>query len=213
MSLAAPQTLPRLFVIGDSISIQYGPHLERFLQGIYHYDRKRNSGSRKAEADLDQAAGANGGDSDRVLAYLRTRRAENPIEADVLVLNCGLHDIKVEGTGPRQVPLDEYENNLKEILEESRQGGWKLIWVRTTPVVDEIHNRRASFQRHGADVVAYNAVADRVMGEAGVPVVDLFSFTEKFLPEGYCDHVHFTEEVRVAQAAFLAGALSLSRPR
>jgi len=209
MSFANKHTLPRLFVIGDSISIQYGPHLERFLQQTYQYDRKKDAGGKKAEANLDQPEGANGGDSSMVLAYLRTRRTENPILTDVLLLNCGLHDIKQDAAGKRQVALADYESNLRAILEEARQAGWQVVWVRSTPVIDALHNSRSSLRRQAADVAAYNAVADRVMTEAGVPMLDLHAFSEKFLPDGFCDHVHYTEEVRVAQAAFLAGALSV----
>ena len=45
------------------------------------------------------------------------------------------------------------------------------------------------------------------MLEAGVPLIDLHGFSAKFLPDGFCDHVHYTEAVQMLQAAFIAGAL------
>ena len=42
--LAAIGAPPRLFVLGDSISIQYGPYLQEFLGDKVEYDRKRNDG-------------------------------------------------------------------------------------------------------------------------------------------------------------------------
>jgi Na+-transporting NADH:ubiquinone oxidoreductase subunit NqrA len=83
-----------------------------------------------------------------------------------------------------------------------------FIWVRTTDVVDDIHNTRISqFHRFHEDVLAYNQVADQVMTSNGVPTIDLYTFTREFGAGAYCDHVHFTEEVRRLQAAYIAGFL------
>lgn len=200
--------LIRVFVIGDSISIQYGPYLERYLPENFTYSRKIDAGGEKAEANLDIPTGANGGDSRMVLEYMRQRREHAPIVADVLVLNCGLHDIKTDLiTGDKQVAIGEYEGNLRAIVAESKPR--HIVWVRTTPVIDAIHNQPgASFHRHASDVYAYNKVADLVMTKAGATIVDLHSFSKKFSPEGFCDHVHFKEEIRALQGAFLAGILS-----
>lgn len=202
---------PRLFVIGDSISIQYGDALERRLAGSFRYDRKRDdAGAPKALSDLDVPTGANGGDSAMVLAYLRHRRMADPIAADVLLLNCGLHDIKTDPVArTRQVEPAAYEANLRAIAAEVAAQGPILIWVRTTPALAEVHNRPDSaFLRFAEDVAAYNAIADRVMAEAGVHTIDLFTFSQGFIPAGFCDHVHYTEPVREEQARFLAERLS-----
>ena len=64
------------------------------------------------------------------------------------------------------------------------------------------------FHRFVADCAAYNAVADRIMNAAGVPVIDLFTFTRNLGPELFCDHVHFHVNIREKQAAFIAGWLA-----
>lgn len=204
-----PPTLPRLFVIGDSISIHYGPCLEKLLAGKFQYARKEDLPGKQAAANLDIPQGANGGDSAMVLAYLRARAASDPIQAEVLMLNCGLHDIKTDPlTGTRQIPETRYEQNLRACLTEAGSMNLPVIWLNTTPVFDEVHNSRVNdFHRFSTDVDSYNAIAGRVMREAGVPVIDLHGFTLQFLPDGYCDHVHFTEELRHRQAIFLAGVL------
>jgi GDSL-like Lipase/Acylhydrolase. len=201
---------PRLFFIGDSISVHYGPYLEKRVEGVYRYDRKRDSANApKATNNLDVPTGANGGDSDRVLLYLRHRRAKHPIEADVLVVNCGLHDIKVDpSSGAIQVPLERYEANLRAIVAEGRAMAPRFIWINTTPVIDEVHNRDGlGFRRFARDVAAVNAVAEKVMGEEGVPIIDLHGFSSRHVPEGFVDHVHYTEDVREKQAEFLFGEL------
>jgi lysophospholipase L1-like esterase len=204
-------TLPRLFVLGDSISIQYGPYLEQYLAGRYHYARK--AGTELALQNLDNAQGANGGDSSQVLAYLKAMQANGGIPADVLLLNCGLHDLRtIPATDTKQVTPDTYEANLLAILETAREMGLKVVWVRTTPVVDEVHNAGrpdTEFHRYAADGEVYNAIADGVMRLSKVPSIDLYTFTRNLGPDVYCDHVHFHEPVREKQAAYIAGWLDL----
>lgn len=211
MRQGAVMDLPRLFVIGDSISIQYGDALERRIAGTFRYDRKRDdAGAPRALSNLDVPTGANGGDSAMVLAYLRHRRATDPISAEVLLLNCGLHDIKTDpATRIRQVEPAAYEANLRAIVAEVAAMGPALVWVRTTPADEYIHNpRNTGFWRFAADVAAYNGIADRVMAEAAVPGIDLHGFSQGFLPAGFCDHVHYTEPVREEQARFIAERLT-----
>ncbi|NTU65586.1 MAG: SGNH/GDSL hydrolase family protein, partial [Chloroflexi bacterium] len=150
---------------------------------------------------------ANGGDSALVLDYLRALQPDRPF--DILLINCGLHDLKRDvTTHALQVPLDLYEANLHAILAQAQRLAARTIWVRTTPVIDERHNRlNTTFQRFGADVEAYNAAADRIMEERGITTIDLFTFTRNLGPDVYSDHVHYTTEVRMQQAAFIAGHL------
>ena len=127
----------------------------------------------------------------------------------MLLLNCGLHDVKTTpATGAKQVSLDAYRANLERIVAIVREMGPKLVWVRTTPADEKVHNAHmAAFHRFAADVVAYNAAADAVMSGAGVPMIDLHKFTMDQGGELFCDHIHFVEPVRQKQAAFIAGWL------
>ena len=75
--------------------------------------------------------------------------------------------------------------------------------MTTTPIEDERHNSRVSFHRHGADVIRSKEVAVDVMGQRGVPVIDLFGFTESLEGERFRDHAHFLDEVAEKQANFI----------
>jgi lysophospholipase L1-like esterase len=196
--------IAKVFVLGDSISMQYGPYLEQYVAGKFHYARKTGS-----EGDLDDPQGANGGDSSMVLSYLRSIREVGRLEADVLVLNCGLHDIKTNpSSGRKQISLSEYRQNLQQILQIAADMMLKVVWVRTTPVMDTIHNSpRKDFHRHQVDVDAYNRAADEIMSESGVRSIDLHTFTKNLGDNLYCDHVHYHEPIRQQQAAYIAGWL------
>lgn len=200
--------MKRIYVIGDSISMQYGPYLETYLQGKMSYARKT-----EAEAlalDLDPPQGGNGGDSSMALAFIKAKAAASGFDADWLLLNCGLWDLRTDPrTGAKQVPLDQYRVNLREMLAVVRARGLTPIWLRTTPCDEAVHNsREAGFHRFAADVVAYNQAADVIMKVHGVPVIDLYTFTLNLGDDLYCDHVHFDEPIREKQGAFIAGWLT-----
>ncbi|MEI8095517.1 MAG: GDSL-type esterase/lipase family protein [Spirochaetales bacterium] len=197
--------------MGDSISIHYGPYLQEFLAGTWDYARKE--GHAEAMVDLDDPQGANGGDSGRVLRYLQ-ELGPTALAGRVLLLNCGLHDVRRSGPDDTlQVPLATYRANLKAAFALALAAA-ATIWVRTTPVVEAVHNRPGSpYRRLEADVAAYNRVADEVARELGVPCADLHGFTASVLQrlpaaEVWADHVHFTPLVSRLQASYLAGYLA-----
>jgi hypothetical protein len=199
----------RLFVVGDSISIQYGPYLEQYLAGEMRYARKTDDGGALAGAGVYE--GQNGGDSRSVAGYLESRAMDKSFRPDILLVNCGLHDIrrKLDDNLAYQIAAEDYRKNLRRIYEVARGIGAKLIWVRTTPVVDSIHNRPdMEFHRFALDQAEYNTIADTVFASKGIPIIDLDGFTRKLGEDVYIDHVHFSEDVRALQAAFIAGFLS-----
>ena len=197
----------KVFVMGDSISLQYGPYLESALDGFMEYDRL--SGEEKALKNLDVPNGGNAGDSQRLLSIVQALAASGGIDADWLLLNCGLHDIKRDPEdGSIQVSVKQYEENLKEIIRLARAMKPQPIWIQTTPCDEAVHNKAGmGFHRFPADCIAFNGVARGLMRDSKVPIIDLYNFTLNLGPDLYCDHVHFTESVRRQQGAFLAGWL------
>ncbi|MBP1990570.1 SGNH/GDSL hydrolase family protein [Paenibacillus eucommiae] len=196
-----------VFVIGDSISIHYGPYLQQAIAPQLSYDRKR--GTEDALKDLNNPIGANGGDSGMVLAYLQQQEQEH-IHYDILLVNCGLHDIKTDpATRTKQVTPEQYEANLQQICQLGISMARSFVWVRTTPLVDEIHNQLASIYRFHEDLLQYNSIADKVMEQNDIPVIDLYTATLGMGKDEdvYCDHVHFKDDVRQRQAAFIAKQL------
>lgn len=155
--------LPKVILIGDSIRLGYAPKVIERLSG-------------KAQV---VSVPANGGDSANVLKQLDGFIREQP---DVIHFNCGLHDLKrLKADGTHQVELDQYAENLKKIVArlraETKAG---LVFANTTPIIDARHAlRKANFDRVEADVKRYNATAEKVMREAGVPVHDLHWVVEQ----------------------------------
>lgn len=201
-----------IYLVGDSISIDYHPHLAEVLEDGYAYRRK--GGLTEARRNLDLPRGANGGDSACVLAHLREALAEG-LPEKVVAVNCGLHDIKRSpDSGEIQVSQDVYRNNLQEIVSLLHASGKRMLWIRTTPV-DEAQHRKCNgtFNRFEADLAAYNAIADEVMHDAGVDSIDLCGFTASLPGPLFRDHVHLFPEISRAQAGYIRRELDrLLRP-
>lgn len=199
--------MKRVFHIGDSIAVQYGPFLQERLAG--RVDLFRRGSLEEAQRDWDVPRGPNQGDSDSVRAMVESTPLMAAARADAVFLNCGLHDIKTDpATGRRQVPVERYRENLVAIAARLADLRLPLLWVSTTPCDEAVHNRPdMAFHRFAKDVVAYNRVADAVMADAGVPRLDLYGFTLSLGADLYCDHVHFQDSVRRRQAEFVAEGL------
>lgn len=207
-SVAFTGQLPTVFLIGDSISIQYGPYLKTYLEGVATLDRKKDDGS--AEKNLDVPKGANGGDSRMVLEYLKSKLKDPTFQPNYLLLNCGLHDIKRNSTtGEIQVDEKNYRKNLTTIFNILKERNIQPIWIRTTAVVDTIHNSRSkAFKRYSRDLTTYNAIADEICHQFQIPVIDLHGFSWRLGLEQFADHVHYKEAARALQGAYIAGHLT-----
>ena len=195
---------PTVFLLGDSISIHYGPYLKTFVSDFAVLEQKQT------ETLSGREFTRNGGDSKRVLDYISFKLRENNFQPDFLLFNCGLHDIgRDTNTNELQVALTAYQDNLERIISLVRDRGIRMIWITITPVVDSIHNSRTKQKkRYAADQFEYNRAALEICKRHRIPVIDLFSFTRQLGTEAYIDNVHYKEEVRKLQAAYIAGSLN-----
>ncbi len=147
--------LPRVLLIGDSISIGYSLPVRKLLAG---------------KANVHRITG-NAGPSSNGVFLMDTWLGKN--KWDVIHFNFGLHDLKRLEDGKHQVPLDSYERNLRLIVQRLKRTGARLVWASTTPVPEG----KVSPPRAPADVAAFNAAAARIMHENDVAVNDLYTFS------------------------------------
>jgi acyl-CoA thioesterase-1 len=172
--------LPRVLVIGDSISIGYQVPLRDALTGKANVHRPAtNCGptSRGVE-QIDQWLGDG--------------------KWDVIHFNFGLHDVRhfddqdkatSADQGRRQVSDADYEKNLELLVVRMKKTGAKLIFATTTPVPT------GSAGRIQGDERKYNEIALRVMQKHGVAIDDLYSFALPRLAEMQLPaNVHFKPE-------------------
>lgn len=152
----------RVLLIGDSIRMHYTPIVRRKLRKsaeILIIDENCQD-SRKVKANL--------------LRWIDNFNAES---IDIIHFNCGLHDIKKPfDAEENQVPIEEYRQNLEDIVEILKERtDAVLIWANTTPVIFERHHEHKSFDRHLEDVIDYNEVARLIMEKGEIPINDLYA--------------------------------------
>ncbi len=178
--------LPRVMLIGDSISMGYTLPARTLLE-------KKANVHRIPE---------NGGPTINGLQKIDKWLGDG--KWDVIHFNWGLHDLKMDADGKHQVPIDQYEKNLRELVKKLKATKAKLIWASTTPVPDG----KLSPPRKNSDVEAYNAVAKKTMEENGVAINDLYAFALPKLDKLQRPvNVHFTPEGSQALAEQVAARI------
>ncbi|NNE00393.1 MAG: SGNH/GDSL hydrolase family protein [Pirellulaceae bacterium] len=150
--------LPRVLLIGDSISMGYTLPTRELLQG---------------KANVHRIA-ANGGPTTRGLASIDKWLGDG--NWDVIHFNWGIHDLRHMGDGKRQVEPDDYEQNLRDLVAKLKATGATLIWASTTPIPSGKLNPDRTF----GDETQYNRIAKRVMQENDIAINDLHGYV---LPE------------------------------
>lgn len=190
--------LPRVLLLGDSISIGYTLPAREALKGKANVHRPAtNCGpTTNGVANID--------------AWLGDKKW------DVIHFNFGLHDLKYvdenrKNTSPSkgapQVPLDQYEKNLDEMVQKMKNAATVVIFATTTPVPP------GEPQRVSDDAVKYNEAALRVMNKHGVRVNDLHAFCMPRLTEIQRPaNVHFTDEGSEALGKEVAKQIEAALP-
>jgi len=183
--------LPRVLLIGDSISIGYTPGVRALLKGKANVHR----------------IPVNGGPTTNGLAHLKQWLGDG--KWDVIHFNWGLHDLKFMSDGKRQVETEAYEKNLRELVRQLKATGATLIWATTTPVPEGVTPPRKS-----ADVVTYNAIAGKIMKKNKVAVDDLYNFALPRLAEIQKPaDVHYTPEGSAVLAKQVAASIESALKR
>lgn len=153
--------LPRVLILGDSISIGYTADVRSALKGKANVHRPADNCGPTTRGLMSLDKWLEGG------------------KWDVIHFNHGLHDLKFvdekgQNTSPdkgkMQVPLADYEANLVKIVERLKQTGAKLVFATTTPVPAGEPARKEGTEK------AYNEVALKVMKAHGVAINDLHAF-------------------------------------
>ena len=157
---ASKPALPKVVLLGDSVREGYAPFVAELLAG----------------RAIVVTPKANGRDTGTLLANLNEWAIKE--QPDVIHFNCGIHDTKRDKeTGKYNVPPEQYEANLREIVKRLRaETKAKIVFALSTPLIDERSKgywKTRSYQLFNASVMEYNVIALRVMKELDVPVNDL----------------------------------------
>ena len=173
--------LPKVLIIGDSISIGYTPFVKRMLE------KEATVAHNKGNA---QHTGTGLKNIDDWLGDTQWK---------VIHFNWGLHDLCYRGpnsqknagrdkvNGTLTCSPEQYEKNLDLLVQRLEKTGASLIWASTTIVPEGEEGRIAG------DDKKYNEIAARVMIKHGVVINDLNAATASFSPDLFLKpgNVHF----------------------
>lgn len=189
---AGDSKLPRVLLIGDSISKGYTPEVQKLLAG-------------KANV---QRIPTNGGQTTKGLENLKAWLGDG--KWDVIHFNWGLHDLKFDTDGKKLVSPEDYEKNLRELVKQLKATNAKLIWCATTPVPQGDVNPG----RKNSDVIAYNAIARKIMDEHGVAIDELYEFALPQLKEIQLpNNVHFSPAGSAVLAKQVVASIEAALPK
>ena len=181
--------LPKVLILGDSISMGYTPFVKEMLAGIADVTRPM-----KEDGSAENCEGTTKG----VEAIDRWLGDE---KWDLIHFNFGLHDLKhvdlktgknsMNTRDPQQAPIKKYRKNLEDIVERLKETGAHLIFATTTPYPNPVDGPL----RMPGEAMKYNETALKIMKKNDIQVDDLYTFVKPQMEALMIKkNVHFTDE-------------------
>jgi len=162
--------LPRVLVIGDSISMNYHEAAKHALEGVANYHRIEGNAFSSSHGVRN--------------AELWLGNYEDPgFHWDVICFNHGLHDLKQaydadsDTFGDYAVSLEDYKANLDKLVGILRKTGATLVWTSTTPIPND---RKGSYARRKGAAQVFNAAALEVIRDhPDILINDLYEIVDR----------------------------------
>ena len=185
--------LPRVLLIGDSISIGYTLEVRELLKGKANVHR----------------IPVNGGATEVGLAKMKEWLGDG--KWDVIHFNFGLHDAKHKSATEFRASREEYAENLRKLIEMMKPTGAKLIFATTTPVPKD---GKLSATRIFDGIPERNEIAKKVMADNGVGIDDLYAVVLPVRDKvGRDNDVHFGPEGYELIAKAVADSIETQLPK
>lgn len=186
--------LPRVLLIGDSISGGYFGGVSSQLKGVASVTQGNNAGDTRG--GLEQI--------DKVLGTEKW---------DVIHFNWGLHDMTWQfRMKPEDRGIDQYAARLEKLVVRLEKTGAKLIWATTTPWCPEDYEYigkrfKQKYDYSGEEELKWKKAALEVMGRhKNIEINDLYALLQPKLL-GYLNKptdIHFNKEGSAAMAEQIA---------
>jgi lysophospholipase L1-like esterase len=180
ISHANETNLPRVLLIGDSITRAYYPQVEKHLTGRAYVARLTSSAFISDPALL-----------------MQIKMVLSQYKFDVIHFNNGMHGW--------QHSEKEYEDAFPEYLKTIREcaPNAKLIWANTTPLKVSPASSENDTIATDDRIAQRNAIAAKFMQAQGIPVEDLNTPMQGH-PEYHDGNVHFKSRGITVQADLVA---------
>jgi lysophospholipase L1-like esterase len=206
--------LPRILMLGDSISGGYFPGVRQRLDGlatVLGETAFTGQGKAKYRFYTSPAALKDGG----LATFLAER---GPF--DIVHFNMGIHEFawvnapnylkgkKLTEADPANVKTesDAYAARLRDVVALIRKAGAAPVFATSTAT--KADGVIAHFPYYFSNCQAFNAAAERTMRELAVPVVDIYGLIQPRIEEFISgDLIHFKSEASTEMATLIASQL------
>ena len=166
------EKLPKVLIIGDSIAGDYFPFAEETLKGkvlLYKATQMNDEG------EMTSCEGT-------TMGMKKVEEWIGDTEWDVIHFNFGLHDMKhikpdtnknsKNLNDPQQANPEQYDKNLRAIVEKLKKTNAKLVFATTTPYPDKLGKQ----MRTPGMPAIYNKIAIEIMKKNDIVINDLYSY-------------------------------------
>ena len=180
--------LPRVLLLGDSISLGYEQPMRKLLAGraSVHHPPENCQSTAYGLKKIDQWLG------------------DNPW--DVIHFNWGIWDAHHLKDDRLRTTPEEYEQNLRKLVSRLKTTGAKLIWASTTPLTGRVE--QGGIWVEGSEIPRRNEIARKMMDESGILVDDLYQAVLPHIDRYQsADNCHFTPEGSAFLACRVAGTV------
>ncbi|HEX4150476.1 MAG TPA: SGNH/GDSL hydrolase family protein [Pirellulales bacterium] len=185
--------LPRVLLVGDSISIGYTLGVRDLLRGKANVHRIPVNGG-ATEVGLEKMSD-----------WLAGGRW------DVIHFNFGLHDAKFSSETTHRATREQYAENLRTLVKQMEATGAKLIFATTTPVPK---GGVLTPTRKFDSIPERNKIAGQVMQDNGVAIDDLYSVALPVMETvGRPNDVHFAPAGYELLAKAVAASIEAQLPK
>jgi|UniRef100_UPI003782E678 lysophospholipase L1-like esterase len=174
--------LPRVLLIGDSVTQGYGPDVEKQLAGRAYVARLATSrcvGDPVLHAEVAAMLGAE--------------------TFDVIHFNNGLHGIGAVSEKEYAEFLPQFIAHIRKLAPKA-----KLIWASSTP--SHVNGKFEQTDARNENVKERNSIAAEIMGKEDIPVDDLYGLMIGY-PECCADSLHYNAAGKAMQGAQVAGEI------
>jgi len=181
-------TLPRILVVGDSISMGYRRFITEHFKGRAYVDYWVGGGW--FEYDIK-------GDDFPALRAWDGVLANGPYD----VISWNAMTLHMWNGMPGRCTESNYPGNMTKVVEHLQKTApnTKLIWIKCTPWrTTPVDGKPTIDAQHNDRIVRLNKLTDEIMAKHGIPEVDLYSLCETKLdtvPAGSQDAVHWNQDV------------------
>lgn len=193
--------LPRVLIIGDSISGHYLERVELLMEGRANVvgeasmDPKKNSWAAVGGRFYRTDTATKGND-------LKTFLAESG-PWDIVHFNIGIHMFAGAKPGDEKA----YAEKLRHVVHTIRESGAVCLFANSTGTVAD--DTMPRFPKYLTNCKAFNAAAEEVMREMGVPVTDIYGMIQPRIKELISgDLIHTNAEADQMMAELIAKRLT-----